>query len=110
MLMAYLYVRHRGKHLLSVGGLVLCNKSENLPLERRRVGRLSIAGPWPRRQEPVEKRSEPSGRQAPMRPVASSEPVRRSQRVRPRLPIETIPSRQALRDVHFVRQVHHVEG
>ena len=27
--MAYLCVRHRGKHLLSVGVLVLCNKMEN---------------------------------------------------------------------------------
>ena len=27
--MAYLYVRHRGKHLLPVGVLVLCNKVEH---------------------------------------------------------------------------------
>lgn len=59
--MAYLYVRHRGKHLLAVGVLVLCNKSENLPLERRRVGRLSIAGPCPGGKKLLKRGASPAG-------------------------------------------------
>lgn len=43
--MAYLYVRHRGKHLLPVGVLVLCNEMEHFSCSA--PAGLSGASPMP---------------------------------------------------------------
>jgi len=66
--MAYLYVRHRGKHLLPVGVLVLCNKVEHFSCSA--PAGLSGASPLPMVQaRPGEHRCGARGSSVAARPT-----------------------------------------